>query len=294
MTGLALIAATLLTAGPPAADATRLADARAWDELYLRYSAANPGDYPPPDRAGIAAALTEGARALDDDPVLAVSLAEKAAAFDPSPSRWLLVGELNLRLGQKAAAASAFEKAITVAPDHVPALLARADLALSEGDWLLAQQLFARIPEGGAEYDRAQQGLAKARATQQEHAQRLARLQAAERDIARRAHGIRSPEPTRTTGALPRREVCERLEVGLCTLKQRCAASTPAPEHSGCASASITCSRAVRPTRVTRLMVEACLDGLEHLGCEALLAQTAHEARAAVPECRAIDEALSR
>ena len=79
--------ALLLIAATPAtvARAHSLASSKAWEELYLAFSAANPTGYTGPEREAIAGDLQKGCQAiLGGDKVMAFSLGERAVAFAPT------------------------------------------------------------------------------------------------------------------------------------------------------------------------------------------------------------------
>src|SRR3712207_4426253 len=81
----ALLLAALLSANPPPspAQAQKLAAQRAWEDLYLAYSSADPKGYEAPQRRTIASSLLKGCEALvGSDAVMAYSLGERAVAFE--------------------------------------------------------------------------------------------------------------------------------------------------------------------------------------------------------------------
>ncbi|WNZ60607.1 hypothetical protein QEG98_32285 [Myxococcus sp. MxC21-1] len=87
MSPAALLSALLLTAAPssPGQKAKSLAASRAWEELYLAFSAGEASDVPTPQRSTVATALQKGCEALkDEDPVMAYSLGERATVYEES------------------------------------------------------------------------------------------------------------------------------------------------------------------------------------------------------------------
>ncbi len=137
-----------LSAAPTSQEARALLAEGAYDELYLRCSTVKREDLERGERSLIAKALLEAAQKLREDPALAASLAEKSASLEPSAAAFLTAGESNLALNHPAAA---LEDAIRLAPNLAAALLSRADLALKEGDAILAEQLYARVRPGAPE-----------------------------------------------------------------------------------------------------------------------------------------------
>lgn len=133
---------------PTAAEATALASARSWDDLYLKFSAVDPAPFSRTDRAQVAAALLAGARAMADDAVLATSLAERALAFAESTEALLLAAEGNRRLQQFGQSEKWLDRALVLEPKSAPAHLARAALALQENDAQIALAHLAALPRG--------------------------------------------------------------------------------------------------------------------------------------------------
>src|SRR4051794_10321509 len=100
-----LLLPLLLTAAPSAQKAQQLAKDKAWEDLYLAYSSADPKGYPDADRKAIAAPLLKGCEALAaSDAVMAYSLGERAAAFEQSAGSLRCLARAALATDQRGAA----------------------------------------------------------------------------------------------------------------------------------------------------------------------------------------------
>ena len=267
MHALPILLAALSAAPATSQEARALLAQGAYDELYLRFSAVKPDDLAQGERSLVAKALLEAAQKVPKDPVLAASLAEKSASLEPSAAAFLAAGEANLALNQPAAAALALENAIRLAPGLAPALLSRADLALKEGDAVLAEQLYARIKPGAPERTRAEAGLKAAKARREEKAKGLVELQKLESTLASGAKEA-APKGQEVTPA----EVCRLTAQALCGVMRRC--MPKAPQAAECTTAmQSTCTQlaAQRPIAgplASRGEIQRCLEALARLSCE--------------------------
>ncbi|HEY3444865.1 MAG TPA: hypothetical protein VGK67_00820 [Myxococcales bacterium] len=278
------------TASPPAAaEARQLAGKKAWDELYLRFSAAKAADYKDADRKAVAAALMEASRALRDDLALSVACAEKSAQLDPTVEAWLAAGDANLKLKQGAAAASAYEKAVLLSPTNGRALVARADLAMQEGEPELAVSLYSKVPAKAAESKAAQEKLAKAKVAAQERAKALAELAQADRKVVVGANAGKPPEDPNAVG---NESVCTESMRALCGLVRRCMPWEPGAKTCDDEVAD-QCAKLEGQTKVTRKAMDACVAGLGKATCEKFLggARSVTELSGA---CKTVEEALDR
>lgn len=167
----ALLALTL-AAPPPVAQAEALAAKKDAEGLFLQFGAVKAEDYPADEKARLAKALTKGAEASRNDPAIAVGLAEKAVLLGKTAESLTLLGAVEVDLKQRAAAAGHFDEALSMKPDHVPALLGRGDLAMKEDDFAVAVDMYGKAVKAGAKaarqpLEKAKKGLeAKSRAVE--------------------------------------------------------------------------------------------------------------------------------
>jgi hypothetical protein len=132
---LLLLVQLAAASNPSASEASSLAQAGSWDDLFLKFGSAQPQGYSAADRTRVAQALLQGAQAMEKtDAVTAVSLAEKSVAFAETVPALLFAGELNQRLQQNGQAAKEYDRALQLDAHHSRAHLLRAELALSEGE----------------------------------------------------------------------------------------------------------------------------------------------------------------
>lgn len=178
MSYLFVVAALAATAAPaPASRARELAQAGSWEELYLAFSSAKPDAYRAAERAGIAAELARGCEALEKaDGVMAYSLGDRAAAFQPSAPALLCLARTALATEQRAAAEAALRRGLKKYPRNGAFGLTLGNLLLDEKDPLGASQALAKVPRSAPEYARAQAllGTAKETARQEREAKRQA------------------------------------------------------------------------------------------------------------------------
>ncbi|MBX5484263.1 MAG: hypothetical protein IRZ16_20760 [Myxococcaceae bacterium] len=175
----ALVLAAALAAAPaPATRAQSLAKSGAWEELYLAFSAADPGAYDASDRRTIARDLLLGARALESsDAVLAFSLAERAVAFDQTEAGLLLLARTAEKTQQGGAAEQALTRGLERFPHNGTFALELGRKLLSENDPVGAIRALERVPPKSKQAAEAKALLLKARAAaaEQEEATRTAR-----------------------------------------------------------------------------------------------------------------------
>ena len=177
-----VFASVWLAAAPPApARADALAAKGEAEALFLEFGAVKPEDYDPADRPKLAKALAKGAEAARKDPMIAVGLAEKAAQLDRTPATLTLLSQIEVDLGQRAAAAEHLDEALALKADHLPALLARAELAMKEEDFAVAVKVYEQAQAAGAKNLKAP--LAKARAAAGAKERAVADLKRTESEI---------------------------------------------------------------------------------------------------------------
>ena len=97
----------------------------------------------------MAKALVKAAEAARKDAMIAVGLAEKAVQLDKTAPALTLLGQIEVDLGQRAAAAGHLDDALALKADHVPALLARAELAMKEDDFAVAADRYEQAATAG-------------------------------------------------------------------------------------------------------------------------------------------------
>ena len=261
---LAHVLLVLLSAAPPAAEATKLAEAKAWDDLYLKYSAVDPAQYAAKDRESIGKALLAAGHGLEgSDPVLALSLAERSAAFHETSAAWLLAGELSQKLDQNAAAAKALERAVVLDPANDKAKMLRADLAFKEGDLLLAENLYESIPEASPHRAAAQSGLEKARKARVADTERLAELQKIERDLQQKRTQADKEVDTQPLTLL---DVCRVHAVATCEALKRCQPEL-AGDVSDCSQFTSACTGISGNAPFSRGELESCRVALGKADC---------------------------
>ena len=152
-----LLWVALSAAPPPAARAQELRAAKSWEELYLAFSAADPGKYPARDRTAIGAALEAGCEALSaSDAVMAYSLGDRAALFHPSAPALLCLARTAVATEQRAAAEEALKKGLQAFPKDGAFGLALGKALLTEKDPDGAARALAKVPRRSPEWAEAQ------------------------------------------------------------------------------------------------------------------------------------------
>ncbi|MBS1151902.1 MAG: hypothetical protein H6Q89_3600 [Myxococcaceae bacterium] len=196
-----LALALILAAAPPVSKAEAFASARQWEELYLAFAAAPPKDYGAPDRKKLAVALARGCQALEaDDAVMAYSLGEKAAQFEPIADALVCVGRTGTKTDQKSAAETALQQGHKAFPKDARFPLELGRLVLSENDFDGAVASLGNVPKKSPQAKEADALLKKARAMAAEGKSAKSGLLALEKDLQRRQDdasrgGAPLPEP---------------------------------------------------------------------------------------------------
>ena len=139
-----------LFAAAPVEEAEALAEKKDAEQLFLKFASARPGDYSEPERARLAAALLKAASGARRDPMIAIALAERAALLDKTAEALALLGQIEVDLDQRSAAARHLDEAIALKAGHVPALVARAELAMKEQDFAVAVDRYQKAKAAGA------------------------------------------------------------------------------------------------------------------------------------------------
>ncbi len=179
----ALLLVSLLAA-VPVDEAEALAKAADAEQLFLKFASAKPEDYSAPQRRRLAAALLQGAQGARGDPMIAVALAERAVLLEKTAAGLTLLGQIEVQLGQRSAAARHLDEAVALKPADVPALVARAELAMDEQDFAVAVDRYEKAQASGAAVGPA---LAKARAAQTQRSSDVEGLKAREAQYQQKA-----------------------------------------------------------------------------------------------------------
>ena len=179
MHALLVAAAVALCAAPtPVEKARELAQSGSWIDLYLAYSSGDPGAYKAPQRKELSALLVRGAKALEkEDGVMAFSLAERAADFDPSAEALLVLGRTARGADQRGSAEKAYRLGMKKYPKDGAFPLALGKLLWEEHDAAGASQALAKVPVKAKEAAEATVLLAEVRAAlaQEREAEQTAR-----------------------------------------------------------------------------------------------------------------------
>lgn len=194
-----LLLALLLAAAPPAQKAQQLAKAKAWEDLYLAYSAADPKGYPDPERKAIAEPLLKGCEALvASDAVMAYSLGERSAAFQESAGNLRCLARAALATDQRGAAEEALRKGLANYPKEGAFGLELGKLLLTDKDGVGATAALGKVPPHSPQAAEAKKLLQKAKSLSAEDSQ--ARAQA--ETIERRMNGEDTPSGGKTKPAV--------------------------------------------------------------------------------------------
>jgi hypothetical protein len=174
-----------------------MASAKQWEELYLAYAAVQPKDYGAPDRKKLAGALAKGCQALEaEDAVMAYSLGEKAAEFEPIADALVCVGRTGTKTDQKSAAEAALQKGHQAFPKDARFPLELGRLAMSENDFDGAIASFSNVPKKSPQAKEAEALLKRARAQAAEGKSAKSGLVAMEKDLQRKQEAAsRGAEP---------------------------------------------------------------------------------------------------
>jgi hypothetical protein len=198
-----LLLALLLTAAPPPQRAQQLAKDKAWEELYLAYSAADPKGYADPQRKAIAGPLLKGCEALvANDAVMAYSLAERSVAFEETAGGLRCLARSALGSDQRGAAEEALRKGLERFPKDGAFGLELGKLLLEDKDGPGAVAALSKVPPKGPQAAEAKKLLQKARSLSAEDGQ--ARAQA--ESIERRMSGEDKPSGGKAQPAIARDE----------------------------------------------------------------------------------------
>lgn len=198
-----LLLALLLTAAPSPQRAQQLAKAKAWEDLYLAYSSADPKGYPDAQRKTIAGPLLKGCEALlASDAVMAYSLAERSVAFEETAGGLRCLARAALKSDQRGSAEETLRKGLEKFPRDGAFGLELGKLLLEDKDSAGAAAALRKVPPKGPQASEARKLLQKA--LSQASAEGQARAEA--ESIERRLNGERDPSgrkalPAVATGA---------------------------------------------------------------------------------------------
>jgi hypothetical protein len=193
-----LLLALLLAASPPPQRAQQLAKAKAWEDLYLAYSSADPKGYPDAQRKSIAGPLLKGCEALlANDAVMAYSLAERAVAFEETAGGLRCLARAALKSDQRGTAEEALRKGLAKFPRDGAFGLELGKLLLEDKDSAGAAAALGKVPKGPQSAE-ARKLLQKA--LSQASAEGQARAEA--ESIERRMNGERRPSDRKALPAV--------------------------------------------------------------------------------------------
>lgn len=168
----ALLAALLLAATPPAPTsapapaqkAKELAAKKAWEELYLAFSSGDASGIPEAQRRPVSAALLKGCEALlQEDTVMAYSLGERAAVYEPSEGALKCLARSARKTDQRAAAETALRKGMELHTKDGGFGLELGKLLLEEQDTAGAVAVLELVPKRSREAAEAKRLLQQAR-----------------------------------------------------------------------------------------------------------------------------------
>ncbi|MBN1208661.1 MAG: hypothetical protein JXB05_27620 [Myxococcaceae bacterium] len=192
---MSLLLALLLAAAPPPQRAQQLAKAKAWEDLYLAYSAADPQGYPPNQRKLIAGPLLKGCEALvKSDAVMAFSLGERAVAFEESAPALRCLARAANTTDQRGTAEEALRKGLEKYPSDGTFPLELGKLLLAEKDATGAIAALGKVPPRSRQAAEAKKLLQKARGLSTQESQARAQAESLERRI-----NGEPPTPKRST-----------------------------------------------------------------------------------------------
>jgi hypothetical protein len=176
------VIALLFSAPTPLSEGQRLAKAETWVELYLAYSAQDVTGYSRAERKELAGLHERGARALEaSDLVMAFSLAERAAAFDASADRLLLLARTALAAEQRDSAEEVLRRGLKLHPSVGAFGLGLGRLLLEDHDAAGAVAALSAVPTKSKESAEASRLLQSARAQVAAEKEALAQARAIER-----------------------------------------------------------------------------------------------------------------
>ncbi len=178
---LALLLALLQAAAPPVSEAEALAAKGDAEALFLKFGSVKADDYQEAERARLAKALRKAAQATRKDPFIGISLAARSNELVESVDALVLLAAFEVELDQRGSAARHLDRAVAIAPKSVPALMARADLAVKERDFEVAVRHYEGARAAGAKA--AKKKLAEARASLEKARSEVADLKQKESEI---------------------------------------------------------------------------------------------------------------
>ncbi len=174
--------ALLLTAAPPPERAQQLAQKKAWEELYLAYSATDPKEYPEDQRKAIAGPLLKGCEALAKrDAVMAYSLGERAVAFEQSAPSLRCLARAALASDQRGTAEETLRKGLELFPQEGAFGLELGKLLLAEKDAAGALAALEKVPPKSSQAAEAKRLSKKAQRQASEESQARAEAERIER-----------------------------------------------------------------------------------------------------------------
>jgi hypothetical protein len=177
-----LLLALLLTATPPPGRAQQLAKSKAWEDLYLAYSAADPNGYSDADRKAIAAPLLKGCEALaGNDAVMAYSLGERSVAFEESAGGLRCLARAALATDQRSAAEEALRKGLANFPTEGSFGLELGRMLLEDADGPAAIAVLEQVPPRSPQASEAKKLLQQARNLSAEQSKARAEAEKLER-----------------------------------------------------------------------------------------------------------------
>jgi hypothetical protein len=196
-----LLLALLLAAAPPAQRAQQLAKTKAWEDLYLTYSAADPKGYPDEERKAIAGPLRKGCEALlASDAVMAYSLGERAVAFEESAGGLLCLARAAHRSDQRSSAEETLRKGLERFPKEGAFSLELGRLLLEEKDAQGAIAVLDKVPPRSPQGSEAKRLLQKARNMSAEASQARAEARQLERRLSGEGPTAGNTRPAVATG----------------------------------------------------------------------------------------------
>jgi Peptidase MA superfamily len=199
-----LLLALLLTAAPPPARAQQLAKSKAWEDLYLAYSAADPSGYPDADRKAIAGPLLKGCEALaGNDAVMAYSLGERSVAFEESAAGLRCLARAALATDQRSAAEEALRKGLERFPNEGAFGLELGKMLLEDSDGPAAIGVLEKVPPRSPQAAEAKKLLQQARNLSAEESKARAEAEKLERRLnaaQTKAATAQGPGDTRPAG----------------------------------------------------------------------------------------------
>jgi hypothetical protein len=193
---VALVLASVLSAGPTAAQAEGFAAKAQWEELYLAFAATSPTSYPAKDQAKVGKALTKGCEALlPSDAVMAFSLGEKAVAFGSTPAAVVCTARAAIKTDQRSAADEALRIGLRRHPKDGELSLELGRLLFEEHDHGGAMAVLGQVPRTSKVFPQAQRLLQQAVALAREEAQARAVLSGGGKPAGSSGGAVQPPLP---------------------------------------------------------------------------------------------------